>query len=74
MARTAALPRVEGLAPSPATRGATRGAAPSTVHLRRPVADPRTGHGHRGTTVLPEQRHPTAGPPDAPTVRLPVAP
>ncbi len=59
MARTAALPRVEGLAPQVATRGAT----PSTVHLRRPVADPRTGHGDRRTTF--------SGPSDAPTVRLP---
>ncbi|GAA4751284.1 heparan-alpha-glucosaminide N-acetyltransferase domain-containing protein [Actinomycetospora chibensis] len=68
MARTAALPRVEGLAPPAATRGTT----PGTVHLHRPVADPRTGHGDRRTTFLPEQRHPAAGPPDAPTVRLPV--
>ncbi|MDD7916715.1 heparan-alpha-glucosaminide N-acetyltransferase domain-containing protein [Actinomycetospora callitridis] len=73
MARTAALPRVEGLAPSTATRGATRAAAPGTVHLRRPVADPRTARGDRGATFLPEQRLPAEGPPDAPTVRLPVA-
>lgn len=72
MARTAALPRVEGPAPSVTPRGAGRGAAPGTVHLRRPVADPRTGPGHGRATFLPEQRHPGAGPSDAPTVRLPV--
>lgn len=59
MARTAALPRVEGLAPQVATRGAT----PSTVHLRRPVADPRAGHGDRRTTF--------SGPSDAPPSACP---
>ena len=63
MARTAALPRVEGLAPSVATRGAT-------AEARCISAVPSSTRGRVTATAGP--RSPRRGPPDAPTVRLPV--